>query len=63
MEKLRELRFCGVGFVCLFFLETNRGRIRRHGPESIFMVVCDNVIRAEGMSAFSSNALSPGLAT
>ena len=63
---LRGLRGFFFGFFFFFFcLETtNReSRMRRHGPGSIFMVVCDNVVRAEGVSAFSLNALSPGFAT
>ena len=61
LGNLRDSR----GFLVLpfFFLITNKERIRRHGPESVFMVVCDKVVRAKWMSAFSSNALSPGFAT
>ena len=45
LGNLRDSR----GFLVLpfFFLITNKERIRRHGPESVFMVVCDKVVKSQ----------------
>lgn len=54
-ETWRNAQHLRVGFsFCLFLLSARRELgIRKHGPGTIFMAVCINVVRAKGISAVS----------
>ena len=53
MEKYKAIESgIFILFVCFCLDSARRERgIRRHGPGTIFMAVCNNVVRAKGLSA------------